>query len=200
MRELREGEVCACFFVAESNGRTTRFWQEALTNALAVPRMGSFAPFTVQQHVNSMLCYRSGGGPQDGDFGIRWDFLPDEDCIWAEPEAGVPLATAGLHLALGGGDACELLRRVREAVRATAAPQHDDAAARRVAVEIDRITAGLARARAELAATPPVEAKLQQPALALASAELLAEVESLERLLLSGAGRPRTPESFEAVD
>uniref|UniRef100_A0A7S4UVC3 Nucleotide-diphospho-sugar transferase domain-containing protein n=1 Tax=Alexandrium monilatum TaxID=311494 RepID=A0A7S4UVC3_9DINO len=108
LAELREGEVSTRLVVIHSTEPALRFWNQVLQNQLAEPRMASYLPYSVQHHVNNLLTYFAGGGPQDGAHGASWDYLPDEDVLTFEPSEGQDLSRVAVCAPLGAKDILSL--------------------------------------------------------------------------------------------
>lgn len=199
MPEQREGEVNAGFVIIHCNNRTLQFWRQVLENQLRDPKMSGYPPYTDQYHINRLLTYRRGGGPQDGDFGIRWDMIPEHDCIWSEPANDNELVKAAFHHAVNTHDKPALLEAVRSAVRSRqgsgAPPEHQVCKSdRQLGAEIDRLAECLRLARIDLEALSSADADQARQEMAPACEQLLKEVEALAAVVASPTTVKRSDE------
>jgi len=164
--------------------------------------MASYLPYTPQHHVNNLLTYFPGGGPQDGAHGVSWDYIPDEDILIEEPHAGQDLRGFAVHMPLHAEESDASRQFTHDAVclhqgdsEATFKALAGVKARREAEAEAQRIAAEIRRLCQELESNPRGRLERYRPALALAAAKLLVEVETLAGSAAVGAGA-----AYEAVD
>uniref|UniRef100_A0A7S4PRY7 Nucleotide-diphospho-sugar transferase domain-containing protein n=1 Tax=Alexandrium monilatum TaxID=311494 RepID=A0A7S4PRY7_9DINO len=179
LAELREGEVSTRLVVIHSTEPALRFWNQVLQNQLAEPRMASYLPYSVQHHVNNLLTYFAGGGPQDGAHGASWDYLPDEDVLTFEPSEGQDLSRVAVCAPLGAKVPAQQLVETGGTSAPTFAALEEAEARAKADAEVGRIASEIRRLRQELASNPQGQLERYRAALALAAAQLLVEVEAL---------------------
>lgn len=191
---LCEGGVSAKFMVLRCTERTSHFWTQALHNQLSETRMAGDRPFDIQQHVNYLLAYHSGGSDQDGAFGMRWSYIPESDVFWGEQKRDQDLARFAIGLPLP---------LLAEAKLGTGQLGSDGEAPPQSVIEAGaaHVASELARLRREISNSCPTFLEQNRSTLALATAGLAVEVEKLVQTLQeSSSAAPATALVFEAVD
>lgn len=177
------GEVCDQCFVVHCNDRTLRFFQEVFSSLMSQPRMSGYAQHSAQFYINRLLASERGEAPFHGAFGVRWDFMPDQDVAFDKLHGNVSrLPAVRLH------DTGWQIEKTCSAK--SSETSCDGAVAGRCQghgflSELDRLANEIIGVREEVAQSSFEIAAQMQPALAVAASELLAEVEGLAQQLFS---------------